>query len=125
MKLASVVSAVAACAAVASAMPQAASPAPQAFNITNVVAGGTGCPRGSIDVEWKDDKVLPICKLRLPAYLRDGELFRGGFRSLCLDTSTVAILIITRRLELPTSIVDNGLTNRCSLRQGLHRGCWP
>lgn len=44
------------------ALPQTSSSPPPSFNITNVVAGGTGCPQGSIDVRWTDDAVLPICK---------------------------------------------------------------
>ncbi|KAJ4375648.1 hypothetical protein N0V86_007181 [Didymella sp. IMI 355093] len=47
-------------AAVAAALPQTASTPPPSFNITNVVSGGTGCPRGSIDVQWTDDAVVPI-----------------------------------------------------------------
>ncbi|KAJ4404520.1 hypothetical protein N0V91_005864 [Didymella pomorum] len=47
-------------AAVASALPQSTSTPPPSFKITNVVSGGTGCPQGSIDVKWTDDKVLPI-----------------------------------------------------------------
>ncbi|KAJ4338492.1 hypothetical protein N0V95_008029 [Ascochyta clinopodiicola] len=45
--------------ALASALPQTASP-PPSFKITNVISGGTGCPRGSIDVNWTDNKILPI-----------------------------------------------------------------
>lgn len=48
--------------AVASALPQTTSTPPPSFKITNVVSGGTGCPQGSIDVDWTDDRVLPICK---------------------------------------------------------------
>ncbi|KAF1926202.1 uncharacterized protein M421DRAFT_422877 [Didymella exigua CBS 183.55] len=47
-------------AALASALPQTASTPPPSFKITNVVSGGTGCPSGSINVEWTDDAVLPI-----------------------------------------------------------------
>lgn len=50
-------------AAVASALPQSASTPPPSFKITNIVSGGTGCPQGSIDVKWTDEKVLPISKL--------------------------------------------------------------
>lgn len=53
-------------AAVASALPQTASTPPPSFKITNVVSGGTGCPQGSIDVNWTDDKVLPICESLSP-----------------------------------------------------------
>ncbi|UPX13218.1 uncharacterized protein EKO05_0003739 [Ascochyta rabiei] len=45
--------------ALASALPQTTSP-PPSFKITNVISGGTGCPRGSIDVNWTDHKILPI-----------------------------------------------------------------
>jgi hypothetical protein len=48
--------------AVAFALPQSASTPPPSFKITNVVSGGTGCPQGTIDVKWTDDKVLPICE---------------------------------------------------------------
>ncbi|KAF2627545.1 hypothetical protein BU25DRAFT_439961 [Macroventuria anomochaeta] len=46
--------------AVASALPQTTSTPPPSFEITNVVSGGTGCPQGSIDVNWTDNKILPI-----------------------------------------------------------------
>jgi hypothetical protein len=49
-------------AVVASALPQTTSTPPPAFKITNVVSGGTGCPQGSIDVNWADNKILPICE---------------------------------------------------------------
>ncbi|XPS79929.1 hypothetical protein M3J07_011920 [Ascochyta lentis] len=45
--------------ALASALPQTTS-APPSFKITNVISGGTGCPQGSIDVNWTDNKILPI-----------------------------------------------------------------
>ena len=47
-------------AAVASALPQTTSTPPPSFKITNVISGGTGCPQGSIDVSWTDNKILPI-----------------------------------------------------------------
>ncbi|KAH6643084.1 hypothetical protein C7974DRAFT_116951 [Boeremia exigua] len=47
-------------AAAAAALPQTASSTPPAFNITDVVSGGSGCPRGSVDVRWTDNAVLPI-----------------------------------------------------------------
>lgn len=53
---------VAAIIAVASALPQSLSTPPPSFKITSVVSGGTGCPQGSVDVDWTDEKVLPICK---------------------------------------------------------------
>jgi hypothetical protein len=37
------------------------SPAPSSFKITNVVSGGSGCPQGSIDINWTDNRILPIC----------------------------------------------------------------
>lgn len=52
-------------AAVTLASP-APSVAPSSFKIANVVSGGSGCPQGSIDIDWTDQKVLPICK-----YLRN------------------------------------------------------
>lgn len=51
-------------AALSSASPvsQARDDAPSGFKITNVVYGGSGCPQGSIDVDWTDSRVLPIRK---------------------------------------------------------------
>lgn len=49
-------------AAVAFATP-APAVAPGSFKIANVVSGGSGCPQGSIDIDWTDQKVLPICTL--------------------------------------------------------------
>ena len=51
---------VAAVVAVSSALPQNLTAAPPAFKIVNVVSGGTGCPQGSIEVNWTDERVLPI-----------------------------------------------------------------
>lgn len=34
--------------------------APPAFKITNVISGGSGCPQGSIDINWTDNRILPI-----------------------------------------------------------------
>jgi hypothetical protein len=39
----------------------AASEAPSSFKITSVVSGGSGCPQGSIDIDWADNRILPIC----------------------------------------------------------------
>jgi hypothetical protein len=39
--------------------------APDSFKITKVVSGGSGCPQGSIDINWTDNGILPICKLPL------------------------------------------------------------
>ncbi|KAL6706441.1 hypothetical protein ACN47E_005547 [Coniothyrium glycines] len=46
-------------AALSTALPQA-SPAPPSFKIKNVISGGSGCPQGSIDIDWTDNKILPI-----------------------------------------------------------------
>lgn len=34
--------------------------APPSFKIANVVSGGSGCPQGSIDINWTNQAVLPI-----------------------------------------------------------------
>ncbi|KAH8728293.1 hypothetical protein GQ44DRAFT_609335 [Phaeosphaeriaceae sp. PMI808] len=44
----------------ASPVPEAKGPAPSSFKIANVVSGGSGCPQGSIDVDWTDNKLFPI-----------------------------------------------------------------
>jgi hypothetical protein len=49
-----------AAASLANPVPAPATSAPSSFKITNVVSGGSGCPQGSIDVDWKDSKLLPI-----------------------------------------------------------------
>ncbi|KAF2820735.1 hypothetical protein CC86DRAFT_304601 [Ophiobolus disseminans] len=49
-----------AAATVATPVPGAASAAPSSFRITNVVSAGSGCPQGSIDVKWTDNKIFPI-----------------------------------------------------------------
>lgn len=36
--------------------------APDSFKIKNVVYGGSGCPQGSIDVDWTENGILPICE---------------------------------------------------------------
>ncbi len=33
---------------------------PPVFSINNVIHGGTGCPQGSIDIDWTNSKVCPI-----------------------------------------------------------------
>ncbi|KAF1851354.1 uncharacterized protein K460DRAFT_412927 [Cucurbitaria berberidis CBS 394.84] len=43
----------------ANPVPQSYS-APPSFRIKNVVSGGSGCPQGSIDINWTDNRVLPI-----------------------------------------------------------------
>jgi hypothetical protein len=52
-----------AAASLANPVPEAAAAAPSSFKITNVVSGGSGCPQGSIDVNWSDNRVFPICTL--------------------------------------------------------------
>ena len=42
---------------------------PPVFKISNVVHGGTGCPQGSIDVDWSSSRVFPICMFVLGATL--------------------------------------------------------
>lgn len=44
----------------ATPVPEAAAPA--SFKIQGVVSGGSGCPQGSIDIDYTDSKILPICK---------------------------------------------------------------
>ncbi|KAA8612583.1 DUF4360 domain-containing protein [Pyrenophora tritici-repentis] len=34
--------------------------APDSFSIKNVVSAGSGCPQGSIDIEWNENGTLPI-----------------------------------------------------------------
>ena len=34
---------------------------PDSFKINSVVSGGSGCPQGSIDINWTDNGILPIC----------------------------------------------------------------
>jgi len=47
--------------ALASPVPEpAAAAAPPAFKIKNVVSGGSGCPQGSIDINFSDSAILPI-----------------------------------------------------------------
>jgi hypothetical protein len=67
--------------AVASALPQNLSTPPPAFKIVNVVSGGTGCPKGSIDVNWTDEKILPICKSLADSPFSAPSLF-GSFAQL-------------------------------------------
>lgn len=44
----------------ASPVPDAAAPAPPSFKIAKVISGGSGCPQGSIDIDYTDSKILPI-----------------------------------------------------------------
>jgi len=48
--------------AAASPVPDS-STAPPSFKINNVVYGGSGCPQGSIDVDYTNSGILPICTL--------------------------------------------------------------
>ncbi|KAJ4366411.1 hypothetical protein N0V83_008047 [Neocucurbitaria cava] len=43
----------------ASPVPDTTS-APLTFKITSVASGGSGCPQGSIDINWTDNRILPI-----------------------------------------------------------------
>ncbi|EMD59563.1 hypothetical protein GGP41_004399 [Bipolaris sorokiniana] len=45
-------------AAVAAAAPTYQ--APDSFKIKSVVSGGSGCPQGSIDIDWTEQGILPI-----------------------------------------------------------------
>ncbi|KAL1612766.1 hypothetical protein SLS60_000995 [Paraconiothyrium brasiliense] len=36
------------------------SSAPPAFKINKVISGGSGCPQGSIDIDWTNNGILPI-----------------------------------------------------------------
>lgn len=50
----------------ANPLPDAApATAPSSFKIAGVVSGGSGCPQGSIDIDYTDSRILPICKLSL------------------------------------------------------------
>ncbi|KAF2273467.1 uncharacterized protein EI97DRAFT_158900 [Westerdykella ornata] len=44
----------------ASPVPDAAAASPPSFKITDVIHGGSGCPQGSIDIDFSDSKILPI-----------------------------------------------------------------
>lgn len=46
-------------AAVAAAAPTYQ--APDSFQIKSVVSGGSGCPQGSINIDWTEQGILPIC----------------------------------------------------------------
>jgi hypothetical protein len=39
---------------------QAAALSPPSFRIKNVVSGGSGCPQGSIDINFSDSTIMPI-----------------------------------------------------------------
>jgi hypothetical protein len=58
-------------AAVSFAAPAYQAQAPDSFKINSVVSGGSGCPQGSIDVNWTDNGILPICassKILIPSH---------------------------------------------------------
>ncbi|KAF2787227.1 hypothetical protein K505DRAFT_130594 [Melanomma pulvis-pyrius CBS 109.77] len=45
----------------ASPVPDAApATAPPSFKIAGVISGGSGCPQGSIDIDYTDSRILPI-----------------------------------------------------------------
>jgi hypothetical protein len=46
--------------AVANPIPDSVSASPPSYKITNVISGGSGCPQGSIDIDFTDSKILPI-----------------------------------------------------------------
>lgn len=41
--------------------------APPSFKINKVISGGSGCPQGSIDVDWTNNGILPICTSSPPS----------------------------------------------------------
>jgi hypothetical protein len=53
-------------AATALANPVPADAAPSSFSIEGVVYGGSGCPQGSLDINWTDKAILPISTLHFP-----------------------------------------------------------
>jgi hypothetical protein len=46
--------------ALASPVPEAPAAAPPSFKIQKVISGGSGCPQGSIDVNFSDSSIMPI-----------------------------------------------------------------
>lgn len=46
--------------ALATPIPDAVAAAPPAFKINKVVYGGSGCPQGTIDVDYTNSAILPI-----------------------------------------------------------------
>ncbi|KAJ4292681.1 hypothetical protein N0V90_009344 [Kalmusia sp. IMI 367209] len=46
--------------ALASPLPADVAAAPPAFKINRVVSGGSGCPQGSIDIDYTNSGILPI-----------------------------------------------------------------
>lgn len=42
-------------------VPETTPRAPTSFKITDVISGGSGCPQGSIDIKWTDNRIFPIC----------------------------------------------------------------
>lgn len=51
--------ALAAC-SLASPVPDNVAAAPPSFKIANIISGGSGCPQGTIDINFTDNKILPI-----------------------------------------------------------------
>lgn len=49
--------------ALANPIPDVVAAAPPSFKIAKVISGGSGCPQGSIDIDYTDSKILPIRKL--------------------------------------------------------------
>jgi hypothetical protein len=48
------------------AAPATSAAAPSSFKIAGVISGGSGCPQGSINIDYTDSRILPICKSSLP-----------------------------------------------------------
>lgn len=46
--------------AFASPLPESAAAAPSSFKINGVISGGSGCPQGSIDVDYNSQGILPV-----------------------------------------------------------------
>ena len=49
-----------AAASLASPIPEAAASSPPVFKINQVISGGSGCPQGSIDVDYTNSGIVPI-----------------------------------------------------------------
>ena len=47
--------------------PRDSAASPPSFKINRVVSGGSGCPQGSIDINWTNNGILPICMSALPS----------------------------------------------------------
>lgn len=46
--------------ALASPIPDAVAAAPPAFKVKSVISGGSGCPQGSINIDYTNSGILPI-----------------------------------------------------------------